>query len=309
MGLVAVGNVPLCDPSSARFSHNLPVSDCPTMPNDGPISNALGGFQRALAELETENSCADIRWRCQAGLLALGYNVAASAEPSACLSNAAKVLSLVLRADLHGFAEIADDDAPLTLTIHDPARQGRGEDSAIKFGNVGRGASTVFYACRGATREHLELGRRETFQRSIAPGARCGVRLGHPAPMCRQVLRGAGRRLALVAGFCSRGNGVRRNGRGPAVSSVACACLEADLHRHHALAGAVLDMVKSLVLMLDTQGNIVTIIAPAARRPGLRRPISEAGPCGACSSRRRRPRRSKRQSSPSITGRVPWRPN
>ena len=56
------------------------------MSNDSPIATDLNGFQRALKELKAQDSSADIQWRCHAGLLALGHNVAAWAEPSTVLS-------------------------------------------------------------------------------------------------------------------------------------------------------------------------------------------------------------------------------
>ncbi|MGO8749229.1 MAG: PAS domain S-box protein [Thermoguttaceae bacterium] len=230
------------------------------MSNDSPIATDLNGFQRALKELEAQDSSADIQWRCHAGLLALGHNVAAWAEPSTVLSNAAKLISAVLRADLHGFAEIADDDAPLTLTIHDPARQSRGEDSAIKFGNVGRGASMVFYALAAAQPVFTSnLAAEKRFSDPLLQGLGVASALVIPLQCAGRSFGALGAYWRSLRGFAAEEVEFAGVSGGLLVSSVARARLDADLHRHRALAGAVLDTVKSLVLMLDAQGNVVTM--------------------------------------------------
>jgi PAS domain S-box-containing protein len=227
---------------------------------EAKISNDLDGFQRALAELETQDPSADIRWRCQAGLLALGHNVAAPAEPSVFLSNAAKVLSLVLRADLHGFAEIAEDDAPLTFTIHDPARQSRGEDPAIKFGNVGRGASMVFHALAAARPVMTSnLAAEKRFSDPLLQGLSVASALVIPLQCAGRSYGALGAYWRSLRGFTAEEVEFAGTAGGLLVPSVARARLDADLHRHRATADAVFDTVKSLVLMLDAQGNIVTM--------------------------------------------------
>ncbi len=72
-------------------------------------------------------------------------------EQSDLFREAARLLSAALQADLYGFAEIADSEAPLTLTIGDTAERSGREDSVIKLGNLGRSASIVGYALSETT--------------------------------------------------------------------------------------------------------------------------------------------------------------
>ena len=140
------------------------------------------------------------------------------------MSNAAKVLSLVLRADLHGFAEIADDDAPLTLTIHDPARQGRGEDSAIKFGNVGRGASTVFYALAAAQPVSTSnLAAEKRFSDPLLQGLGVASALVIPLQCAGRSYGALGAYWRSLRGFAAEETEFAAMAGGLLVSSVACA--------------------------------------------------------------------------------------
>ena len=230
------------------------------MSNDGSISKDLDGFHRALAELEAQDRGVDVRSRCRAGLLALGHNVAAAAEPIAFLSNAAKVLSVVLRADLHGFAEVADTDAPVTLTIHDVARQRPGQNSAIKFGNVGRGASMVFYALGEAQPVFSSnLAAEKRFKDPLLRGLNVAAALVIPLQLANKPYGALGAYWRSCRGLTAEEMEFAEAAAGLLASSVARADLEADLHHHRALAEAVLDTVQSLVLTLDTKGNIVTL--------------------------------------------------
>ncbi len=246
------------------------VRSLPRMPpTTTPNSSALNDLRLVLADIEHEEETLDHHAHEQVALLA--FSRRASAQPSlvVLLQDAISMLVEVLEADLHGTAEVMNGGVSLSLTLAGVDASGQPIEPSVHTTACDPAISAAAYALASgvpvATPDlALEYRYRDSFLRQAGVVSALSI----PLHLAGKPLGALG--LYRCRGKCFASDDIRFAETMAHLLMAAAARVktEQELAERKASSGAVLALVESPLIVLDSQANIVEMNSAASQRAG-----------------------------------------